>query len=343
VLAFADERGGDFLMIRRRDFIAGLGGAVAWPLAARTQQRSAIARVGVLLRYADSDPETKGLLAGFRQGLEKRGWQEGRNIQLDFGLGVLEDPAAITTAAKELLSRKPDVVLSQGVTLVAALQKEGPTTPIVFVQISDPVGSGFIASLARPGGNITGLAMFEVNVAAKWLQILKEIVPGVSRVALIMGPLNSFANYLRTIEAIASSLGVELVFTPVADSDADIRRAIESFAAEPNGGLVLPPDFVVSSHRDLVIALAARHRLPAVYGFRVFVTDGGLLSYATDLGDMYRLAAGYVDRILRGDKPADLPVQAPVKYETVLNLKTARALDLTVPPTLLVGADEVIE
>jgi putative ABC transport system substrate-binding protein len=330
-------------MIKRREFIAGLG-AAAWPVAARAQQGDRVRRVGVLLRYADNDPQTKAVLVGLRQGLEKRGWQEGRNLHIDYRLGVVIDqPAVVAKAAKELIDLQPEVIFSQGPTLVAALQHESRVTPIVFVQISDPIGSGFIANLSRPGGNVTGLTLFEAGVAGKWLQMLKEIAPSLSRAALVMDARNSFANYVSSIEPIASSLGIELVFTPVGDTDADIGRAIETFAGVPNGGLVLPPDFVLAEHRELIIALAARHRLPAVYSDRVFVREGGLLFYGTDVADMYRQAAAYVDRILRGDRPADLPVQAPVKYETVLNLKTAKALGLTVPPILLVAADEVIE
>jgi putative tryptophan/tyrosine transport system substrate-binding protein len=330
--------------MKRREFIAGLCGAVAWPLAARVQQLNGVGRVGVLLRYADDDRETKTVLAGFRRGLEERGWQEGRNLHIDYRLGVVIDqPALVANAAKELIGLQPDVIFSQGPTLVTALQHESRTMPIVFVQISDPIGSGFIANLARPGGNVTGLSLFEASVAGKLLQMLKEIEPRVSRIAFVMDVRNSFANYLSAVEAIASSLGIELVFTPVGATEADISHAIESFARTPNGGLVLPPDFVLTEYRDLIITLAARYQLPAIYSDRVFVKDGGLLFYGADIGDTYRQAAAYVDRILRGDKPADLPVQAPIKFELVINLKTANALGLTIPPNLLAIADEVIE
>ena len=218
-----------------------------------------------------------------------------------------------------------------------------PHNPIVFVQISDPIGSGFIASLSRPGGNATGLLLFEAGIAGKLLQMLKEIAPHVSRVALLMTSGNSFANYLSAVQAFASQLGIDLVFTPIGGTEPEISSAIESFARVPNGGFITPPDIVLTEYRELIIKLVARYLLPAVYSDRAFVKDGGLLSYGTDVADMYRQAAAYVDRILRGDKPADLPVQTPIKYETVLNLKTARALDLTVPPVLLVAADEVIE
>jgi putative ABC transport system substrate-binding protein len=329
------------LGIRRREFITLLGGATTWPVAARAQQRSAIGRVGVLLRYADGDPEAKAALAGFRQGLKNRGWQEGGNLRIDYRLGV--ERAVAATAAKELIGSRPDVIFTQGPTLVGALQHESRTTPIVFVQISDPIGSGFIASLSRPGGNVTGLSLFEASVAGKLLQMLKEVAPHVSRVALVVTADNSFVNYLSAVRTFAFQLGIDVVFTPIQDTEADISRAFESFERVPNGGFITPPDFVLTGYRELIIKLAARHRLPAVYSDRAFVKDGGLLSYGTDVADMYRQAAAYVDRILRGDKPADLPVQTPVKYETVLNLKTARALDLTVPPVLLMAADEVID
>jgi putative tryptophan/tyrosine transport system substrate-binding protein len=262
--------------MKRREFIAGLG-AAAWPLAARGQQVRAMRRVGVLLRLAEGDPETNAVLAGFRQGLERRGWLEGQNLHIDYRLGVTLDHQIVATAARELLSLRPDVIFAQGPFLVAALKHESRAAPIVLVQISDPIGSGFIANLARPGGNITGLALLEAPVAGKWFQMLREIAPSISRIALIVATGNSFANYLPEIETMASSLGIKLIFTAVEDTEADIGQAIESFAREPNGGLVLPPDFVLTAHRQLIIALAARHRLPAIYSDKVFVKDGGLL------------------------------------------------------------------
>jgi putative ABC transport system substrate-binding protein len=330
--------------IRRREFIGLLGGAAAaWPIAARAQQPAGgIKHLGVLMAFGADDPELKAYLTGFRQGLEKRGWLEGRNLLVDYRLGVVA-VGQMAARAKELISLQPDVVFTQGVVSTAALQHESSTVPIVFVQVTDPIDAGFIASAARPGGNITGLVSFEAGIASKWFQMLKEIEPSVSRAALLMSPTNTFKHYLNEAEAAASALNIELKYTPVEDTIADIVRAIESFAALPDGGLILPPDLKTMQHRDLILALAARYRLPAVYGDRIFVNDGGLASYGADIVAMFRQAAGYVDRILRGDKPADLPVQAPVKYETVLNLKTAKALGLNLPPVILLRADEVIE
>ena len=252
-------------------------------------------------------------------------------------------PIRLQVLAKELVALQPDVILAHSTPIAAALQRESRTIPIVFVNVSDPIGSGFVASLARPGGNLTGLLLYEASITGKWLAMLKEIAPRLARVALLSQPQGPAYDYfLRAAEAAAPSLAIELVPSPV-ENAADIERAIESFARVPNGGLLLPPDTTTIVHRDLIIALAARHRLPAVYAFRLFVAAGGLMSYGTDHVDMFRQAASYVDRILRGAKPADLPVQAPTKYETTLNLKTAKALGLTVPPGLLVAADEVIE
>ena len=331
--------------MRRREFITLLGGAAAssasWPLAVRAQQADRMRRIGVLMGLAENDPDSKARLTGFRQGLERLGWSEGRNVRIDYrftqaSVGQAQVPA------RELVALQPDVILGQGTPVVAALQRESRAIPIVFVNVSDPIGSGFVASLARPGGNLTGLLQYEASIAGKWLAMLKEIAPRLARAALVMNPIGSYDYFRQSAEALAPSLAIELVPSPV-ETAADIERAIESFARVPNGGLLLPPDTTTSTHRDLIIALAARHRLPAVYSLRVFVAAGGLMSYGTDQVEMFRQAASYVDRILRGDKPADLPVQAPTKYETVLNLKTAKALGLTVPPGLLVAADEVIE
>ena len=298
-------------------------------------------RIGVLIGLAEDDPETKTRLTAFRQGLERLGWSEGRNVRIDSRFapaGTGQEQAL----AKELVATQPDVILAHTTQVAAALQRESRAIPIVFVNVSDPIGAGFIASLARPGGNLTGVLHYEASIAGKWLAMLKEIAPRLTRAALVMNPVGSYDYFLRSTEALAPSLAIELVPSPV-ENAADIERAIESFARVPDGGLVLPPDATTTVHRDLIIALAARHRLPAVYPLRVFVAAGGLMSYGTDQVDMFRQAASYVDRILRGDKPADLPVQAPTKYETVVNLKTAKALGLTVPPGLLVAADEVIE
>ncbi len=329
--------------IGRREFIAGLGGAaVAWPLPLSAQQPGRMRRIGVLMGYAENDPETKARLAGFRQGLEKLGWLEGRNIRTEyrFAAGQFDQHQPL---AKEMVALQPEVILAQTTPIATALQRESRAIPIVFVNVSDPIGAGLIASLARPGGNLTGMQLYEEGIAGKWLAMLKEIAPRLARAAFLANPKSGpYTYFLRFAQAAAPSLAIELVPTPVA-SAADIERAIESFARVPNGGIFVPPDTTIVAHRDLVIALAARHRLPAVYPFRHFVAAGGLMSYGTDQDDMFRQAASYVDRILRGAKPADLPVQAPTRYATTLNLKTAKALGLEVPPVLLVRADEVIE
>ena len=328
--------------MKRREFITLLGSAAAvWPLAARAQQSDKMRRIGVLVGLAENDPDAKARLTGFREALAKVGWSEGRNVSVDyrFGAGSAEHIEAL---AKELVALQPDVILGQGTPVVAALQRESRTIPIVFVNVSDPIGSGFIASLARPGGNLTGLLQYEASIAGKWLAMLKEIAPRLARASLVMNPIGSYDHFRQAAEALAPSLKIELVLSPVGTA-ADIQRAIESFARVPNGGLLLPPDNMTITHRDLIISLAAQHRLPAVYSLRVFVAAGGLMSYGTDQVEMFRKSASYVDRILRGAKPADLPVQAPTKYETVVNLKTAKALGLEVPPSLLVRADEVIE
>jgi putative ABC transport system substrate-binding protein len=329
--------------MRRREFITLLGGAAAArPLAARAQQADRVRRIGVLISFPEDDPEAKARLAAFRQGLAKRGWSEGRNIRLDYRF-TAASAERLPALAKELVALQPDAILAHSTGVAAALQRESRSIPIVFVNVSDPIGSGFIANLARPGGNITGVLHYEASIVGKWLAMLKEIAPRLTRAALIGNrQTTSFDYFLRSAQAAAPSLAIEVVPGHV-ENPADVERTIESFARTPIGGLVLPPDALTFSNRDLVIALAARHRLPAVYAIQAFVAAGGLMSYGTDQNDMFRLAASYVDRILRGDKPADLPVQAPTKFETTVNLKTAKALGLTVPPGLLVAADEVIE
>jgi len=332
-----------FDQLRRREFISLLGGtAVAWPVAARAQQPERMRRIGVLSAFADDDPDMQAWLPAFRQGLERLGWSEGRNVRIDtrFARANVDQHQAL---AKELVALQPDVIVAQTTPVVTALQRESRALPIVFVYVSDPVGSGLVASLARPGGNLTGLLLYEASIVGKWLAMLREIAPRIARAALVADPKTPIYDYfLRAAEAIAPSLAIELVPSPV-ETAADIERAIESFARAPNGGLFLPPNATIVLHRDLIIALAARHRLPAVYAFRFFVADGGLMSYAIDQVDMFRQTASYVDRILRGANPADLAVQAPTRYETAVNLKTAKALGLTVPPGVLVAADEVIE
>jgi putative ABC transport system substrate-binding protein len=329
--------------MRRREFITLLGGsAVAWPLAARAQQGERMRRIGVLIAQGEDDLDMQSRLAGFRQGLEGLGWSQGRNLHIDFRFaGGHADRFA--PLAKELIALQPDVIVAQSPPAVATMRGESRAIPIVFVDVSDPIGPGFVASLARPGGNLTGVISFEASITGKWLAMLKEIAPGLARVALVGNSKTSSFDYFKQAgEATAPSLGIELLPNQV-ETAADIERVIDGLARLPNGGLVLPPDSTTIVHRDLVIALAARHRLPAVYAFRAFVTAGGLMSYSIDFVERYRQAASYVDRILRGANPADLPVQAPTKFETVVNLKTAKAIGLTVPPGLLVAADEVIE
>ena len=313
----------------RREFITLLGGAAAWPLAARAQQLDPVRRIGVLFGPED-DPQVKAQLAAFRYGLERLGWSEGRNVQIDyrFASATIDTTQAL---ASELIAWQPDVIFADSTRYTAALQRQTRTIPIVFNGVADPIGAGFIASLARPGGNLTGLMLYEASVAGKWLAMLKEIAPRLSRVALVYNPGNIL--HLRAAEASTHSLAIEPVPSPV-ENAADIEHAIGSFAGLSNGGLMLTPDLTTFVHRDLIIALATRYRLPAVYPRREWVIDGGLMSYGTDRVDTYRQAASYVDRILRGAKPADLPVQAPVKYEMLINLKTAKALGLTVPQGL---------
>jgi putative ABC transport system substrate-binding protein len=328
--------------MRRREFITLLGGAAAWPLAARAQQGERMRRIGVLVSSAEDDLDMQARVAGFRQGLEKLGWSEDRNAGIDarFAAGKADQ---FQVLAKELVALQPDVIFAHSTPLVAALQRESRTIPIVFVSVSDPIGSGFVASLARPGGNLTGLLQYEEGIAGKWLAMLKEIAPGLARAGLMANPKTTAYDYfLRAAQTVAPLLMIEVVPNPV-ETAADIERVIESAARAQNGGLLLPPDTTTTLHRDLIITLAARHRLPAVYPFRVFVAAGGLMSYGTEQVAMFQQAARYVDRILRGAKPADLPVQAPTRFETVVNLKTAKALGVTVPPGLLVAADEVIE
>jgi putative tryptophan/tyrosine transport system substrate-binding protein len=328
--------------MRRREFITLLGGAAAWPLAARAQQGARMRRIGILINLASDDAEGQARLAAFHQGLQQLGWTVGRNVQIDYRWGA-GDADRIRKFAAELVALAPDVILSTGSPSAAALQQATRTVPIVFVTVVDPVGSGFVDSLARPGGNITGFTLYEYSISGKWLELLKEIAPGVTRAAVIRDPaLTAGGGQLGVIQAVSPSVGVEV--TPVNVRDAgEIERAVTAFARQPNGGLIVTASTLAGVHRDLLIALAARHRLPAVYPVPYMVTSGGLTSYGPDTVDQYRRAAGYVDRILKGEKPADLPVQAPTKYELVINLKTAKALGIEVPATLLARADEVIE
>ena len=331
-------------MIKRREFISLLGGAAAaWPLAARGQQPERMRRIGVLMSAVEGDPTGLEFVTAFAQALAELGWTVGRNLRIEYRWGA-GDLDRFRRYAAELVALSPDVVLASAGSIVGALQQASRTVPIVFVTTIDPVGGGWVESLSRPGTNATGFASFEFSMSGKWLELLKEIAPGVKRVAVIRDPLvPAGSGGLAAIQTVAPSLGVEL--TPVGVRDAgEIERAIAAFARGSNGGLILVgPTSSVQPHRDLIVALAARHRLPAVYANRLFVTGGGLISYAPDSIDQYRRAAGYVDRILKGEKPADLPVQAPTKFELVINLKTAKALGLDIPTTVLARADEVIE
>jgi ABC-type uncharacterized transport system substrate-binding protein len=329
--------------MRRRDFITLIGGAAAnWPLAAHAQQGEPMRRIAVLMNAAADDPEDQAEVAAFQHVLQQLGWSDGRNVRFDIRWGE-NDVDRERKYAAELVALAPDVVLASGTQSVAAFQHITRTMPMVFVRVSDPVGAGFVDSLARPGGNTTGFMLFEYSLSGKWLELLKQIAPSVTRAAIFRDPANpaGIAQF-GAIQAAAQSLGIEV--SPISVRDAqEIERAVAGFARSPNGGLIVTPSAGVSIHHDLIIALAARHNLPAVYAHGANVAAGGLISYGPDQIDEYRLAAGYVDRILKGEKPADLPVQAPTKYELIVNLKTAKALGLTIPPSVLARADEVIE
>ena len=329
--------------MRRREFITLLGGVTfGWPLAARAQQADRVRRIGVLMNLAADDPESSARLTAFLQGLQQLGWTDGRNVRIDTRWAA-GDADRYRKSATELVALTPDVILATGASAVAPLQQATRTVPIVFVQVIDPVGAGFVASLARPGGNATGFTLFEYGMSGKWLELLKEIAPRVTRAAVLRDPASAPGiGQFAAIQAVAPSFGVELSPVDVRDAG-EIERAIAAFARAANSGLIVTASPSAAIHRELIITLAARHQLPAVYPFRYFVTGGGLISYGANFLDQYRRAAGYVDRILKGEKPADLPVQAPTKYELVINLKTAKALGLTVPSTLLARADEVIE
>jgi putative ABC transport system substrate-binding protein len=328
--------------MRRRVFITLLGGTVAWPLAARAQQSERVRRVGVLMPLAQDNPVGPPRIAALLQELRQLGWIVGRNVQIDVRWA---GPSAenIRQHAAELAAFTPDVILANGSVVMAPLLQATRTVPVVFVIVPDPVGGGFVDSLARPGGNATGFLQFEYSLAGKWLELLKQIAPGVTRAAIMRDPTTpSGTGQFGAIQSVAPSVGVEL--RPVGMGDAgEIERAVAAFARGSNGGLIVTGSSLAQLHRDLIITLAARHKLPAVYFERFFVTGGGLISYGPDLVDQFRHAASYVDRILKGEKPADLPVQAPTKYELVINLKTAKTLGLDVPPSVLARADEVIE
>ena len=327
--------------IERRKFLATLGGAAAWPLAARAQG-DRVQRVGYLSTLAESDLEVQSWIRELVQRLQELGWTNGRNVQVDFRFSDA-DAARTSMLATELIELRPDVVLAAGALAATALRQQTLSIPIVFVQVVDPVSAGFVTNLARPEGNITGFTNFEFSVGGKWLQLLKECAPSVDRIAVVFDPANpTWAAYLRTIEAAAPSFGVRLIPAGVLDA-AEITQRIATFARDPNGALVVLPSPVTIRHRETIIVAAARHRLPTIYPYRFFTVDGGLMSYASDVLDSYRRAASYVDRILRGAKVAELPVQQPIKYELTINVQTAKTLGLALPDSLLARADEVIE
>ena len=328
--------------MRRRQFITLLGGAAAWPLAARAQQLERARRIGVLNTFASDDADGQARNAAFLQALQPLGWTVGRNVRIDYRWGA-GDAASTRKNAVELVALGPDVVLTSGAAGVAPLLETTRSVPIVFVLVADPVGAGFVESLARPGGNATGFIALEYGFTAKWLELLKEIAPPVTRAAVIRDPtITAGIGMFGAIQSAAPSLGVEVSPINVRDPS-EMERAITAFARFSDGGLIVTASALAMAHRDLIVALAARHKLPAVYFARPHVAVGGLAFYGPDIMDQYRRAAGYVDRILKGEKPADLPVQAPTKYELIINLKTAKALGLEIPPSLLARADEVIE
>lgn len=329
--------------IGRRELLTALGMGVAGSFAAHAQHPQRMRRIGVLMGLVDNDQEAQSRVSAFENGLQELGWVKGRNIRIEYrwaggGENVLRDHAA------ELLAMAPDLILANSTPVTAALRKQSQTVPIVFTQVTDPVGQRLVPNLAHPGGNLTGFTSFEFSIGTKWLEALKQTAPHMTRVALVFNPQSApFADlFLRPVEAAASSFSVTPIAAAVRATD-DLDRVFNALAREPNGGLMVLPDISMTNHREAIIALAARHRVPAVYPFRYFAASGGLMSYGTDVADVFRRTAAYVDHILRGTSPGDLPVQAPTKYDLVINLKTAKSLGLTVPPTLLALANEVIE
>ena len=330
--------------MRRRDFVKVIGGgAAAWPLVVRAQEPDRMRRIGVLSGGpATDDPDNQARWVTLTQALQQLGWIEGRNLQIDYRLSEGNTDRARKFAA-ELVALNPDLIVASGTTAVGPLLQVTRTVPIVFVNASDPVGAGLVESLARPGGNATGFAQLEFNLSAKWLELLKQITPSVTRAAILRDPaITAGIGQFAVIQSVAPSVGIDVSPIDVRNAD-EIERAVTAFARTANGGLIVTSSGSSAVHRKLIISLAARHKLPAVYYRRLYVTDGGLISYGLDFIDQYRRAAGYVDRILKGEKPADLPVQTPTKYELVVNLKTAKALGLTIPTSVLARADEVIE
>jgi putative ABC transport system substrate-binding protein len=327
--------------VRRREFITLLGGAAAWPIAAQAQQPERVRRIGVLMAYAERDREGQAWIAAFREGLQKVGWAEGRNTRIDHRWAG-DDVELMQRFAKELVAQQPDLILTQNTPTTAAMLQQTRSIPIIFALVSDPVGSGFVASFSRPGGNVTGFINFEGSLGGKWLELLKEAAPRINRVAFLFNPTTApfAAYYLDPFKVAARTLAVEAITAPVGDVS-QLESTVVALAREPNGGVIVMPETFLNVHRMQVLSLAARRHLPAAYPFRFFAELGGLLSYGTEPVNNFRRAATYVDRILKGEKPADLPVQAPTKYDLVINLKTAKALGLTISQTLLSRADQV--
>jgi putative ABC transport system substrate-binding protein len=328
--------------MRRREFITLLGSAATWPLAAKAQQLDRMKRVGVLMASPESDPERRAQVKAFQEGLRELGWMDSRNIRID--IRWAPDRESMQRFAKELVALQPDVILSPTTSATQSILQQTRTIPTIFCVSNDPIGSGFVQSFAKPGGNVTGFINMEPTMASKWLELLKEIAPRVNRVAMLFNPATApyFDYYLNPFKAAASSFGVEAIAARIGDMS-ELESAVAAQAREPNGSLILMPDFFTVTHRAEVTSLAARYRLPAIYPFRQFTEVGGLLSYGNDVIDNHRRAATYVDRILKGAEPSELPVQAPVKFEMAINLKTAKALGLNIPDKLLVFADELIE
>lgn len=328
--------------MRRRKFIAGLGAAIGWAAAARAQQSDRMRRVGVLMRFPEDDPVGLSWVRAFRETLEVSGWRDGRNIRIDYRWGP-STFERLRTQAADLLSLKPEVIFTGGAIPLSALQQETRTVPLVFAAVTEPVAGGFVDSMSRPGGNITGFTNFQYAMAGKWLEILKEVAPRILNVGLIQDPLNAdWPGYNYAIKAVSSSAGVNVIPSPVGNAG-EIEPALLALGQLPQAGLIMLPDVFLASQRELMISLAARHRLPAVYPFLDFAAAGGLVSYGPSFIELFRGAASYVDRVLRGARPEELPVQAPTKFELVINLKAAKAVGLTIPESFLVRADEVIE
>jgi putative ABC transport system substrate-binding protein len=328
--------------MRRREFIAGLGSAAAWPVVARAQRADRVRRIGVLLLGNENDPVLMSRLSAFAQALADLGWTDGRNVRVDLRWGS-DDINRIRALARELIGLQPDIILANGTVATAAVQRETRTIPIIFANVAEPVASGLVEGLDRPSGNITGFATQEASLGGKWLELLSEIAPGLKRAAIMFNPDPSPASlFVPSFETAARSLKIAPIIAPI-HSDAEIEAAITALGREPGGGLVVSSDLFTFVHRAPIILAAARNNVPAIYAFSFYPRDGGLLSYGTDQVDIFRRAATYVDRILRGAKPGDLPVQFPTKFELIINLKTAKALGLTIPETLLATADEVIQ